>query len=180
MNPVRQFLSANPVVWFLFRLAAVSLLVWWINHSGYTEGAHDKELEWSAKWDKQAAELATARADAELAARSAEQRRQADIERVRQDAEKQIASAERDAVAADAVAVGLREQAGRLAKRASQCASDSGSAQSGDAAGQSAVVLADLLGRADARAGELAKAYDRARAAGLACQRAYLTLTNPD
>ncbi|WP_064336382.1 DUF2514 family protein [Aeromonas veronii] len=180
MNPVRQFLSANPVVWFLVRLAAVSLLVWWINHSGYTEGAHDKELEWSAKWNKQATELATARADAELAARSAEQRRQADIERVRQDAEKQIASAERDAVAADAVAVGLREQAGRLAKRASQCASDSGSAQSGDAAGQSAVVLADLLGRADARAGELAKAYDRARAAGLACQRAYLTLTNPD
>ncbi|AMQ45051.1 endopeptidase [Aeromonas veronii] len=156
------------------------MLVWWINHSGYTEGAHDKELEWSAKWNKQATELATARADAELAARSAEQRRQADIERVRQDAEKQIASAERDAVAADAVAVGLREQAGRLAKRASQCASDSGSAQSGDAAGQSAVVLADLLGRADARAGELAKAYDRARAAGLACQRAYLTLTNPD
>lgn len=180
MNPVRQFLSAHPVVWFLVRLAAVSLLVWWINHSGYTEGAHDKELEWSAKWNEQAAELATVRADAELAAREAEQRRQADIEKVRQDAEKQIASAERDAVAADAVAVGLREQAGRLAKRASQCASDSGAAQSGDAAGQSAVVLADLLGRADARAGELARAYDRARASGLACQRAYFSLTNPD
>ncbi|QET79822.1 DUF2514 domain-containing protein [Aeromonas veronii] len=180
MNPVRQFLNAHPVVWFLVRLAAVSLPVWWINHSGYTEGAHDKELEWSAKWDKQAAELATARANAEIAAREAERRRQADIEKVRQDAEKQIASAERDAVAADAVAVGLREQAGRLAKRASRCASDSGAAKSGDAAGQSAVVLADLLGRADARAGELARAYDRARASGLACQRAYLSLTNPD
>lgn len=180
MNPVRQFLSANPVVWFLVRLAAVSLLVWWINHSGYTEGAHDKELEWSAKWNEQATELATARADAEIAARDAERRRQADIENVRQDAEKQIASAERDAVAADAVAVGLREQAGRLAKRVSQCASDSGAAKSGDAAGQSAVVLADLLGRADARAGELARAYDRARASGLACQRSYLSLTNPD
>ena len=180
MNPVRQFLSANPVVWFLVRLAAVSLLVWWINHSGYTEGAHDKELEWSAKWNEQAAELAKVRADAEIAARKAEERRQADIEKVRQDAEKQIANAERDAVAADAVAVGLREQAGRLAERASQCASHSGTAQSGDAAGQSAVVLADLLGRADARAGELARAYDRARASGLACQRAYLSLTNSD
>jgi len=180
MNPVRQFLSANPVVWFLFRLAAVSLLVWWINHSGYTEGAHDKESEWSAKWDKQAAELATLRADAELAAREAEQRRQADIEKVRQDAEKQIASAESDAVAADAVAVSLREQAERLALRASQCTSYSSPAQSGDAAGQSAVVLAELLSRADARAGELAKAYDRARASGLACQRAYLSLKNPD
>lgn len=180
MNPVRQFLSSNPVIWFLIRLAAVSLLVWWINHSGYTEGAHDKDLEWSAKWDKQSAELATVRANAEIKAREAEQRRQADMDKVRQDAEKQIANAERDAAVADAAAVGLREQAHRLALRASQCASNSGTAKSGDAAGQSAVVLADLLGRADARAGELARAYDRARASGLACQRAYLSLTNPD
>ena len=180
MNAVRLFLKAHPVLWFLLRQAVMFFLVWLLYQQGYSSGAHDKELEWSAKWNKQATELATARADAELAARSAEQRRQADIERVRQDAEKQIASAERDAVAADAVAVGLREQAGRLAKRASQCASDSGAAQSGDAAGQSAVVLADLLGRADARAGELARAYDRARASGLACQRAYFSLTNPD
>ncbi|RQM76209.1 DUF2514 domain-containing protein [Aeromonas jandaei] len=180
MNAVRLFLKAHPVLWFLVRWLVVSLLVWLIQHAGYVAGTTAKDLEWSAKWDKQAAELATVRADAELAAREAEQRRQADIEKVRQDAEKQIANAERDAVAADAVAVGLREQAGRLAERASQCASHSGSAQSGDAAGQSAVVLADLLGRADARAGELAKAYDRARAAGLACQRAYLSLTNPD
>ncbi|HEH9405115.1 DUF2514 family protein [Aeromonas salmonicida] len=181
MIPVRQFLSSSrPVVWFLVRLTAVALLVWWINHSGYTEGAHDKDLEWSAKWDKQSAELATARADAEIAARKAEQRRQADIDRVRQDAEQQIANAERDAAVADAAAVGLREQARRLALRESKCASNSGTAQSGDAAGQPAVVLADLLGRADARAGELARAYDRARASGLACQRAYLSLTNPD
>ena len=180
MNAVRLFLKAHPVLWYAVKLAVVYFLLWGLRQHGYSEGAHDKELEWSAKWNEQAAELATVRADAELAAREAEQRRQADIERVRQDAEKQIASAERDAVAADAVAVGLREQAGRLAKRASQCASHSGAAQSGDAAGQSAVVLADLLGRADARAGELARAYDRARASGLACQRAYFSLTNPD
>jgi hypothetical protein len=179
MNAVRLFLKAHPVLWFLVRLTAVALLVWWINHSGYTDGAHDKDLEWSAKWDKQAAELATARANAEIAARAAEQRRQADIEKVRQDAEQQIANAENDAVAADAAAVGLREQARRLALRASQCASYSGTTQSGDAAGQPAVVLADLLSRADARAGELARAYDRSRTAGLACQRAYLSLTSP-
>jgi hypothetical protein len=35
------------------------------------------------------------------------------------------------------------------------------------------MVLADLLSRADERAGELAAAYDRARAAGLACEQAY-------
>lgn len=180
MNAVRLFFKAHPVLWFLLRQAVMFFLAWLLYQQGYSSGSHEKELEWSAKWNEQAAELATARADAVIAAREAEQRRQADIERVRQDAEKQIANAERDAVAADAVAVGLREQASRLALRASQCARHSGSAQSGDAAGQPAVVLADLLSRADARAGELARAYDRARAAGLACQRAYLSLKNPD
>ncbi|HHO0771173.1 MULTISPECIES: DUF2514 domain-containing protein [Aeromonas] len=180
MNAVRLFLKAHPVLWFLLRQAVMFFLVWLLYQQGYSSGSHEKELEWSAKWDKQSAELATARANAEIAAREAEQRRQADMDKVRQDAEKQIANAERDAAVADAAAVGLREQARRLALRASQCASHSGTAQSGDAAGQSAVVLADLLGRADARAGELARAYDRARASGLACQRAYLSLTNPD
>ncbi|WP_425855845.1 DUF2514 family protein [Aeromonas veronii] len=180
MNPIRLFLNAHPVLWFVLRQAVMFFMVWLLYQQGYSSGAHDKELEWSAKLEAQVAELATARAESVIAARKAEQRRQADIERVRQDAEQQIANAERDAALADAAAVGLREQARRLALRASQCASHSGTAQSGDAAGQSAVVLADLLGRADARAGELARAYDRARASGLACQRAYLSLTNPD
>jgi hypothetical protein len=39
------------------------------------------------------------------------------------------------------------------------------------------MVLSDLLARADARAGELAKAYDRARIAGLACEASYNALT---
>lgn len=180
MNAIRLFLKAHPALWYAVKLAVVYFLLWGLRQHGYSEGAHDKELEWSAKWSEQSAELATVRANAEIAAREAEQRRQADMDKVRQDAEKQIANAERDAAVADAAAVGLREQARRLALRASQCASHSGTAQSGDAAGQSAVVLADLLGRADARAGELARAYDRARASGLACQRAYLSLTNPD
>ena len=161
---------------YLLAIAGALACLWW----AYSHGVSVTDTEWQGKWDKQSAELATARADAEIAARKAEQRRLADMDRVRQDAEKQIANAERDAADADAAAVGLREQASRLALRASQCASHSGIAQSGDTAGQSAVVLADLLGRADARAGELARAYDRARASGLACQRAYLSLTNPD
>ncbi|MGV2703441.1 UNVERIFIED_CONTAM: DUF2514 domain-containing protein [Aeromonas salmonicida] len=179
MNAVRLYLKAHPVLWFLLRQALMFFLVWLIYQQGYSSGVHDKEQEWSAKWNKQATELATARADAEIAARDAEQRRQADIDKVRQDAEQHIANAEKDAAAADDAAVGLREQARRLALRASQCASHSDTAQSGDAAGQSAVVLADLLSRADARAGELARAYDRARASGLACQRAYRSLTQP-
>jgi hypothetical protein len=41
------------------------------------------------------------------------------------------------------------------------------------------MVLSDLLARADARAGELAKAYDGARIAGLACEGAYNALIKP-
>ena len=38
------------------------------------------------------------------------------------------------------------------------------------------MVLSDLFQRADQRAGELAAAYDRARIAGLACERGYENL----
>ncbi|MCP5688284.1 DUF2514 domain-containing protein [Klebsiella pneumoniae] len=40
------------------------------------------------------------------------------------------------------------------------------------------MVLSELRDRADARAGELAKAYDRARIAGLACEASYNALIN--
>ncbi|MEJ5866114.1 DUF2514 family protein, partial [Pseudomonas farsensis] len=43
----------------------------------------------------------------------------------------------------------------------------------GQAATRAAMVLSDLLARADARAGELAAAYDRARIAGLQCSSEY-------
>ncbi len=46
----------------------------------------------------------------------------------------------------------------------------------GQAATRAAMVLSGLLARADARAGELTKAYDRARIAGLACEAAYTAL----
>ncbi|WP_205298029.1 DUF2514 family protein [Pantoea sp. Cy-639] len=44
---------------------------------------------------------------------------------------------------------------------------------------RAAMVLSDLLSRADARAGELASAYDRARIAGLACEASYNALVKP-
>ncbi|MCF5855594.1 DUF2514 domain-containing protein [Aeromonas veronii] len=144
---------------------------------GRSAGEEGERKTWQAKWDRQSAELTEARAQNVQLAREEEQRRQRVIDKVRQNAEQQIARVETDAAAASVVAAGVHEQARRLAARACQRTSQSNVTQSGDAAGQSAVVLADLLSRADARAGELAKAYDRARASGLACQRAYLSLT---
>lgn len=171
--------AARRIVPFIAGIAlviAIGLGTWWLHHSGYQSGADAKELEWSAKWNKQAEQLAIAKAKAVLEAREEEQRRQASINKVRNDAEKQIALAERDALAASDAAAGMLEQAKRLADRAGQCTSNPTATQRGKAAAQPSMVLADVLGRADARAGELAAAYDRASAAGLACERAYDSL----
>lgn len=168
--------AARRIVPFIAGIAlviAIGLGAWWLHHSGYQSGANAKELEWSAKWDKQAEQQATAKAKAELKAREEEQRRQASIDKVRDDAEKQIARAESDALAASDAAAGVLEQAKRLAARAGKCPSNPSATQPGTTATEPSVVLADVLGRADARAGELAAAYDRSRAAGLACERAY-------
>ena len=168
--------TARRIVPFIAGVALVIAIVlgaWWLHHSGYQSGSDAKELQWTAKWNKQAEQLATAKANAELKAREEEQRRQASIDKVRDDAEKQIARAESDALAARDAADGVLEQAKRLAARAGKCPSNPTATQSGATAAEPSVVLADVLGRADARAGELAAAYDRSRSAGLACERAY-------
>lgn len=83
-----------------------------------------------------------------------------------------------DAAGADAAGQRLHDEAARLAATANDCAADPGVAARGQAATRAAMVLSDLFQRADKRAGELAKAYDRSRIAGLACESAYTALTN--
>ncbi|TBV16941.1 DUF2514 domain-containing protein [Stutzerimonas kirkiae] len=83
----------------------------------------------------------------------------------------QIEQARRDADAAGAAAGRLRVEAGRIATQLATCnASTAGERQARVATGD---LLADVLGRADDRAGELAAIADRARAAGLTCERVY-------
>jgi len=148
MNP-ELFRRAIP---YLLTIATVLGCLW----GAYRHGVSVTDTAWELKWNA---------------------RRQTSIDEVRQHAEQQIARAEADAAAASAVAAGVHEQARRLAERASQCTSHPATAQPGSTNGQPAVVLAELLSRADARAGELAAAYDRARASGLACESAYLSLS---
>ncbi|WP_323994719.1 DUF2514 domain-containing protein [Aeromonas hydrophila] len=168
MNP-DLFRRALP---YLLAIAGALACLWW----AYSHGVSVTDTEWQGKWDKQALQLAEEKAKAVELAREEEQRRQASIDKVTQDAEKQIAMAEADATAADAAAHSLREQAKRLAARANQCAGNTGTPQHSEAAPSPSVVLSDVLSRADERAGELAAAYDRARASGLACERAYESL----
>ncbi|MFJ2970807.1 DUF2514 domain-containing protein [Pseudomonas fulva] len=88
--------------------------------------------------------------------------------------ERTIASA--GAVGADASGQRLRDDGARLAATVSCPGTDTATVARGQAATRAAMVLSDLLARADARAGELAKAYDQARIAGDLCEASYNAL----
>lgn len=128
--------------------------------------------EW--RFGKQMAEngeaWAVAITDAGNAARIEEQRRQSVVNKEASDAREQNKAAAVDAGAADAAGDRLHVEAGKFA--ADACG-DSGASQRGASATRAAMVLSELLQRADKRAGELAAAYDRARIAGLTCERSF-------
>ncbi|MGO4154330.1 DUF2514 family protein [Cupriavidus sp. YAF13] len=92
------------------------------------------------------------------------------------DATKVAESARNDARAAGAVAEQLRQRVAQLGA-AAHAAGGAAAVGAGQAAGDPLDVLADVLGRADKRAGELAAYADAARIAGQACERTYDSLT---
>jgi hypothetical protein len=91
-----------------------------------------------------------------------------------------ISRAAADAASARTAADGLRQRVAALVAAARRAPGANpipagSSAPAGDPIG----VLADVLGRCDARAGLLADYADRAHAAGESCVRAYEALTEP-
>lgn len=145
-------------------------------YGAYSHGVSTTDASWQSRWDRQLADQAEAKAKATEQARIEEQRRQAAIHEVTTNAQTQIDQAQADAAAARATADSLRDQAKRLAAAAGKACSNPGTATAGRPASTTSMVLADLFGRADQAAGDLAAAYDRARIAGLACERAYNSL----
>lgn len=109
-------------------------------------------------------------------ARAEEQRRAQAQEEARANAHEERTIADAGAAGADAAGQRLRNEAGNLAATVSCPGTNTTAVARGQAATRAAMVLSDLLARADARAGELAKAYDRARIAGLACEASYNAL----
>ncbi|WP_313064671.1 DUF2514 family protein [Achromobacter animicus] len=108
------------------------------------------------------------------AARTEERRRTAAVEKVRETATKQTSIAVADAIRA-------RDERDRLLVRAdtlARAAADRDPAAAvGSTAGSDAVdLLAHMLRRVSLRAEELARIADRARIAGLTCERAYDSL----
>ncbi|MEX5531423.1 DUF2514 domain-containing protein [Pseudomonas syringae] len=148
-------------------------------YGAYRHGVTVTDLAWKAKWAEQVSTQSEAVANTTTEYRTEEQRRQKAANQVANDARQEQTAALTDAAGADAAGDRLRVEAGKLAATASCAPGDTGAAERGKAATRAAMVLSDLLGRADARAGELAKAYDESRIAGLACNRFVHALPKP-
>ncbi|MGC4075460.1 MAG: DUF2514 family protein [Rubrivivax sp.] len=114
--------------------------------------------------------------EAEQAARFEESRRTAAHREIADEAQRMAARGRADSAAADDAARRVRDRAEQLAAACPSAGDPTPAAGSAPAAGPG-LVLADMLRRADARAGELARYADEARIAGLACERAYDSLT---
>ncbi|CAM3282183.1 DUF2514 family protein [Pseudomonas fluorescens] len=157
MTPVQKL--AGLVLLALVLMAGTAVATWEVQ-------------DW--RYGKQLAEIGESNAlavtEAGTKARTEEQRRQSAVNKEASDAREQNKAAAVDAGAADAAGNSLHIEAGKFA--ATACG-DPGVAQRGASATRAAMVLSDLLQRADKRAGELAAAYDRARIAGLTCERSY-------
>ncbi|MGS0974737.1 DUF2514 family protein [Burkholderia glumae] len=85
------------------------------------------------------------------------------------DAAKKRDQAVADAAIADAAADGLRKQVAVLVTDVRRTSASAGSPAAGDALD----LLADVFGRSDERAGELAKIADERGIAGQQCERSY-------
>jgi len=106
---------------------------------------------------------------AAVQARTEEQRRQALADEEGRRADEQYTNLEGRAVAAESRAVGLRGEIARL-RAGHRATCDTIATQQRQAGASAVVVLGGLLEESDRMAGDLAKALERSRIAGLACE----------
>lgn len=140
----------------------------------YSHGQSVTNEEWQAKWNARDALDADAKALNESTERAREQARQQTINKVIQDGQKVIDQAYADAAASRDYR-SLRDAADATAGRvaASQAGGHSCTAAASAAASRAVMVFADVLKRADQRAGDLAADADQSRGRGVTCERAY-------
>ncbi|TDA48266.1 DUF2514 family protein [Burkholderia pyrrocinia] len=129
---------------------------------GYFEGHRDADQ--SAKVADQARQIDDLKTE-----RNEIRRRLAAQQEIATDAAKERDQARADAAVADGAADGLRKQVAALVADVRRAGASAG----GPAAGDALDLLADVFGRADERAGELAKIADERGIAGQQCERSY-------
>lgn len=139
-------------------------VMWWSEHE-YQAGRTEEREVWKGKEAIEAAE-------AQVRRNEIGKQHQEIIDVARQ----QASNAALDRDVAIAASVRLRKQLAAYVHAGRAASAAEGSPPAGDPIG----VLADVLGRADQRAGELAEYADSARNAGITCERAYTALITRD
>lgn len=162
-----------------WRLVGWALLVALVFGAGWEVQGWRKDVEISTIKEDRARERrdqALAQIKAVDDARIEEQRVTAVQARNANEAIKQLQAAQAGARAADAARRELLARVTALANAARR-PDDSGAVAAGPPTSDPVVLLADVLGRADQRAGDLAQYADAARIAGQKCERDYDALT---
>lgn len=151
------------------------LLIFGSLYAAYEHGVSVTDTKWLGKWAERDTKDQLATATAEAAERDKEQARQRSINKAVQDGQKIIDQVAADAAANRASSSGLRRDIDQLTGQlsASQASVNTCTANASEAASRAALVLADVLKRANQRAGELAETADQARARGLMCESVY-------
>lgn len=170
MVPALLLLRPAPVLAGLFLASLAGTVGVWLHGRATLAEARLSHLAHIAQDERDARE-------ASEAARIEDQRRKdAQLEIVqlaRRSAQRTVEDLARRVAASER----LRERAGQLAARC-VTPSDLPTADGSQATAPAGAVLADMLGRIDQAAGELAQFADAATTAGAACERAYDSLTN--
>lgn len=158
-------------------LAAVLALAMAYGAGRWQQSAHDK-ARFAAERTAAALVAAQARNQAVDAVRAEEQRRTFEQRKIVDDATQQAEAARNDKRAADDVARRLQLRVDELLA-AARAAGNPGTprAGAGQPGGDPLDVLVDVLRGADQAAGEMAGYADQLRVRGLACERAYDSLT---
>ncbi|MFJ2456882.1 DUF2514 family protein [Pseudomonas protegens] len=157
----------------LVALLLVAMASWSLMRA-YDLGLSVRDAEWQARWNARDAGDKQAWALAEKAEREKEQARQNSINKAVQDGQRKIDQAAADAVTARAAAGSLQRAVDDLTERLKRTASsNSCTAAASQAATRAALVFADVLKRADQRAGDLAATADQRGARGVTCEQAY-------
>jgi hypothetical protein len=130
------------------------------------------------RWDAQTVRQQRAAIQAQAAAAAETQRRLGAQKEIINATSAQLDRAQADADAAGRAGQRLRaDLAAYIATHRGGATSSAAAASAGASTGDALDVLAQLFSGADDTAGELAQAADRARVAGLACERSYDALT---
>jgi hypothetical protein len=156
-------------------IAAGSFIAGWSANGWRTDSRIDRLI---AQQAEERGAQAHAVVIATNSARMEEQRRIAEQTEIANAATKDAQSARMAARDAHAAANRLRQRVTELVA-ASRTGGHSATALGGASTDDPIGVLADVLGRADRRAGILAEYADSARIAGVACERAYDALSQP-